>query len=69
MACLIRLDRTGHTTLAEWTAEDAAAQKAKIAALYGKPVGTKGAWLCPICGTTNAKKFYVCGNCGKGLSP
>ena len=27
------------------------------------------AGLCPICGTTNAKKFYVCGNCGKGLSP
>lgn len=28
MARLIRLDRTGHTTLAEWTAEDAAAQEA-----------------------------------------
>jgi hypothetical protein len=25
MARLIRLDRSGHTTLAEWTAEDAAA--------------------------------------------
>jgi hypothetical protein len=26
MARLIRLDRTGHTTLAEWTAEDEAAR-------------------------------------------
>jgi len=26
MARLIRLDRTGHTTLAEWTAEDDAAR-------------------------------------------
>ncbi len=30
MARLIRLDRTGHTTLAEWTAEDAAAHKAAM---------------------------------------
>lgn len=28
MAKLIRLDRAGHTTLAEWTAEDAGAQSA-----------------------------------------
>jgi len=28
MARLIRLDRTGHTTLAEWTADDAAARGA-----------------------------------------
>jgi hypothetical protein len=27
MARLIRLDRTGHTTLAEWTAEDDAARE------------------------------------------
>ena len=32
MARLIRLDRTGHTTLAEWTAEDAAAHEAAVAA-------------------------------------
>ena len=32
MARLIRLDRTGHSTLAEWTAEDASAQEAAIAA-------------------------------------
>jgi hypothetical protein len=32
MARLIRLDRTGHTTLAEWTAEDAAARDAAAAA-------------------------------------
>ena len=31
MARLIRLDRTGHTTLAEWTAEDAAARQAAVA--------------------------------------
>jgi hypothetical protein len=32
MARLIRLDRTGHTTLAEWTHEDPAAQEAAIEA-------------------------------------
>jgi hypothetical protein len=32
MARLIRLDRTGHTTLAEWTAEDGAARRAAIEA-------------------------------------
>jgi hypothetical protein len=32
MARLIRLDRTGHTTLAEWTADDAAAQDAAVEA-------------------------------------
>ena len=32
MARLIRLDRTGHTTLAEWTAEDAAAREAAVEA-------------------------------------
>jgi hypothetical protein len=32
MARLIRLDRTGHTTLAEWTAEDATARDAAVAA-------------------------------------
>jgi hypothetical protein len=31
MARLIRLDRTGHTTLAEWTAKDAAARQAAVA--------------------------------------
>jgi len=30
MARLIRLDGSGHTTLAEWTPEDAAAQEAAI---------------------------------------
>ena len=40
-----------------------------VKVLHGKPVGTKGEWLCPICGTTNAKRYYVCGKCGKGLSP
>ena len=32
MARLIRLDRTGHTTLAEWTAADADAQQAALEA-------------------------------------
>ena len=32
MARLIRLDRTGHTTLAEWTRGDPAAQEAAIEA-------------------------------------
>jgi hypothetical protein len=30
MARLIRLDRSGHTTLAEWTAEDAASHEAAV---------------------------------------
>jgi hypothetical protein len=32
MSRLVRLDRTGHTTLAEWTAEDATAQETAIEA-------------------------------------
>jgi hypothetical protein len=32
MSRLIRLDRTGHTELASWTAEDAGAQSAAIEA-------------------------------------
>ena len=32
MARLIRMDQTGHTTLAEWTADDAAATEAAVAA-------------------------------------
>ena len=32
MARLIRLDRTGHTTVAEWTAEDGAAREAAVEA-------------------------------------
>jgi hypothetical protein len=32
MARLIRLDRTGHTTLAEWTSEDDAARERAVAA-------------------------------------
>jgi hypothetical protein len=32
MARLIRMDRTGHTTLAEWTADDADATEAAVAA-------------------------------------
>jgi hypothetical protein len=32
MARLIRLDRTGHTTLAEWTAADGAAHEAAVLA-------------------------------------
>lgn len=32
MSRLIRMDRTGHTTLAEWTVGDAAAQEAAISA-------------------------------------
>lgn len=32
MARLIRLDRTGHTTLAEWTSEDASSHEAAIEA-------------------------------------
>jgi hypothetical protein len=32
MARLIRMDRTGHTTLAEWTAADAASIEAAVAA-------------------------------------
>jgi hypothetical protein len=32
MARLIRMDRTGHTTLAEWTAGDDAATEAAVAA-------------------------------------
>ena len=33
MSRLIRMDRTGHTTLAEWTAEDPAAVETAVAAL------------------------------------
>ena len=36
MARLIRLDRTGHTTLAEWTPEDAAAREAALDAFRGE---------------------------------
>ena len=32
MARLIRMDRTGHSTLAEWTAGDTAAEEAAVAA-------------------------------------
>ena len=32
MARLIRLDRTGHTTIAEWTAGDGAAHEAAVQA-------------------------------------
>lgn len=32
MSRLIRMDHTGHTTLAEWTAEDAASVEAAVAA-------------------------------------
>jgi hypothetical protein len=32
MARLIRLDRTGHTTLAEWAHEDQAAREAAVSA-------------------------------------
>jgi hypothetical protein len=32
MTRLIRLDRTGHTTLAEWTSEDDAARERAVAA-------------------------------------
>ena len=32
MARLIRMDHTGHTTLAEWTAEDAAAAERAVGA-------------------------------------
>ena len=32
MARLIRMDRSGHTTLAEWTAEDEAAREAAVEA-------------------------------------
>jgi hypothetical protein len=31
MGRLIRLDRTGHTTLAEWTTDDEAARRAAVA--------------------------------------
>ncbi len=33
MSQLIRMDQTGHTTLAEWTAEDPVAVQAAVAAL------------------------------------
>jgi len=32
MSRLVRMDRTGHTTLAEWSAEDPAAHEAAVAA-------------------------------------
>jgi hypothetical protein len=32
MSQLIRMDRTGHTTLAEWTADDPASVEAAVAA-------------------------------------
>ena len=32
MARLVRLDRTGHTTLAEWTREDSASHEAAVEA-------------------------------------
>ena len=39
MARLIRMDRTGHTTLAEWTAEDDAAFAAAVRE-FGGYIGT-----------------------------
>lgn len=33
MSRLIRMDETGHTTLAEWTADDGASVEAAVAAL------------------------------------
>jgi hypothetical protein len=36
MARLIRLDPTGHTTLAEWNATDPAAQEAAVEAFRGE---------------------------------
>jgi hypothetical protein len=33
MSQLIRMDRSGHTTLAEWTADDPASVEAAVAAL------------------------------------
>lgn len=32
MSRLVRMDRSGHTTLAEWTAQDAASVEAAVAA-------------------------------------
>ena len=34
MSRLIRMDRTGHSTLAEWTAGDAAATRAAVRAFH-----------------------------------
>jgi hypothetical protein len=34
MSRLIRMDRTGHTTLAEWTAEDPASVEAAVTAFH-----------------------------------
>jgi hypothetical protein len=36
MSQLIRMDATGHTTLAEWTAEDPASVEAATAALHAE---------------------------------
>lgn len=36
MGRLIRLDRTGHTTLAEWAAEDAAGSERAVALFAGE---------------------------------
>ena len=41
MGRLIRLDRTGHTTLAEWTAGDPARRRSAAAALFA-PSSTAG---------------------------
>jgi hypothetical protein len=36
MSRLIRMDQTGHTTLAEWTAEDPSAVEAAVQAFRGE---------------------------------
>ena len=36
MSSLIRMDRTGHTTLAEWTADDPEAVEAAVATFRGQ---------------------------------
>jgi len=36
MSRLIKLDHTGHTTLAEWTSDDLAAQQSAIAAFQSE---------------------------------
>ena len=38
MSRLVRMDQTGHTTVAEWTAGDSRAIEAAVVAVHTRPV-------------------------------
>ena len=51
MARLIRMDKTGHTTLAEWTTEDPASVEAAVTAAStdaGSSVVHSASVVCPV---------------------